>query len=131
MLMLHFVCCLGESNISLHEAIVTRVNTIYRATIKNLTHINDNLATAQGVIEASLYLMHFTTVILLFIASVSEEVRHTHVSLYGLYWEAFFSGVGGKYTCHWQITLTSLYMIHLRLCHMSNSLLVKWKNCNY
>ena len=42
---------LGESNISLHEAIVSRVNTIYRATIKNMTHINDNLATAQGVIE--------------------------------------------------------------------------------
>ena len=41
----------GDSNISLHEAIVTRVNTIYQATIKNLAQINDNLTKAQTVIE--------------------------------------------------------------------------------
>jgi len=42
---------IGDSNVSLHEAIVTRVNTIYQATIKNLTQMNDNLSKAQTVIE--------------------------------------------------------------------------------
>ena len=41
----------GDSNISLHEVIVTQINTIYQATIKILTQINDNLTKAQAVIE--------------------------------------------------------------------------------
>ena len=42
---------IGDSNISLHEVIVTQINTIYQPTIKILTQINDNLTKAQAVIE--------------------------------------------------------------------------------